>query len=157
MRVDNFKSISMDLILPTISASFLIVLSYMGTMLNWKVVENNTLQLACNIIILLGCLMSLFSTIYLGKYFTVFAEANGLITKGIYKYIRNPIYTGYIMSNVTLAIKYFSAESIVTVAIWLLLIIVRTLEEEKVLQLAFEEEYINYKKTTGRFILKLMN
>lgn len=159
LKTNNFRSITLDLVIPIISGYFYLILAFFDTTYNKENIFDirmagfNTLG---DILIWIGYVTALTSIIYLRKYFTVFAEANGLITKGPYRYVRNPIYSGYIISTIGGIIKYFSIEALLISAIYFVLFIIRAYEEEKLLGEKFGQEYIEYKNRTGRFLPKLI-
>lgn len=157
LKTSNFRSISLDLIIPMISGYLYLFLAF----LNIQFIERNTgirnagFNSIPDLLIWSGYFLVLFSVIYLRKYFTVFAEANGLVKKGPYRFIRNPIYTGYILSAIGGLIKYYSLEVLIFMSISFVLYFVRAFEEEKLLQEKFKEEYTEYKSHTGRFFPKI--
>jgi len=86
--------------------------------------------------------------IQLGSSFQVSAEANDLVTEGIYKKIRHPVYLfgSLFLLGVILFIQQFYV-----LIIWAILIYIQTLrikKEEKVLGEKFGEQYEKYKKRT---------
>jgi len=88
------------------------------------------------------------SRIQLGRSFQVSAKANDLVTEGVYKKIRHPVYFfGLIfILGVIIFIQVFYL-----LIIWAGLIYMQTIrikKEEKVLEGKFGEQYINYKKET---------
>lgn len=158
LKTANFRSITLDLIIPIISGYFYLFLAFANTSYrkeNIFSIRSAGFNNAADILIWTGYFLALISLIYLRRYFTVFAEANGLVKKGPYKYIRNPIYTGYIISSIGGIIKYFSIEAIAIVLIYFSLFFVRAFEEEKLLEKEFKEEYREYKKSSGRFLPKI--
>lgn len=158
LHTNNFRSIFLDLIIPMISGYFYLILALANIFyrseqtFNLSIVGFSHLE---DILIWFGYFINLTATLYLHKYFTVFAEANGLVTSGPYKYVRNPIYTGYIISTIGGLIKFFSLEAFIVALVYFSLFLIRAFEEEKLLQEKFGEEYIKYKKKTGRFLPKI--
>jgi len=77
-------------------------------------------------------------------------KSNSLITKGPYKIIRNPMYTGIIFIFLPIVIKSYNT---INVSIYILLIITLLLKifsEEHFLEQKFGTEYKLYKKSTYR-------
>lgn len=77
-------------------------------------------------------------------------KSNSLITKGPYKIIRNPMYTGIIFIFLPIVIKSYNT---LNVSIYILLIITLLLKifsEEHFLEQRFGTEYKLYKKSTYR-------
>lgn len=83
-------------------------------------------------------------------------EGHRLITNGPYKYIRHPIYSGFIILHlgVTIALSNLIIFIIYNIGL-LILLIERIPKEEKVLHLYFGKSYEEYCKRTGRFIPKI--
>lgn len=88
------------------------------------------------------------SRMQLGKYFAVLPEAKGLITKGFYSKLRNPIYffsafamLGAILPSGSL-LQYGFLVTIICIQLF------RSREEEKVLRKKFGQDYEKYKKST---------
>ena len=79
-------------------------------------------------------------------------RAKGLVAKGIYRYMRHPQYTGIFLFTFGWLVHW---PSIVTLALWPILIIMYTWltkQEEKQALEEFGEDYIVYAKRTKRFI-----
>lgn len=94
----------------------------------------------------------------LGKNITETVEtrkSNELVTTGIYKYLRHPIYTTTFFYNCGLA--FIAANWLIgTIAIALfVLLIIRTSNEEKILIEKYGDDYRNYMKRTGGHFPKL--
>ena len=86
--------------------------------------------------------------IQLGSSFQVSAKANKLVTNGIYKKIRHPVYLfGFIfILGVIVFIQQFY---LLIICCGLIFIQMRRIRnEEKVLEERFGEHYVNYKKNT---------
>jgi protein-S-isoprenylcysteine O-methyltransferase Ste14 len=84
----------------------------------------------------------------LGRAFSVTAQARQLVTTGLYKRIRNPIYVAspFLLIGLALAIAQWWPLLLVVVVIPLQ--IVRARREEAVLRAAFGSEYDAYRKQT---------
>jgi protein-S-isoprenylcysteine O-methyltransferase Ste14 len=94
----------------------------------------------------LSCI--LIARIELGDAFQVSAKANKLVTKGLYKKLRHPIY--YFAQVLTLGLIIFIHKYYLLI-IWVALILIqmrRMKKEEKLLEEKFGDEYRNYKKNT---------
>jgi len=86
--------------------------------------------------------------IQLGSSFTVSAKANKLVTEGIYKKIRHPIYLFGLIFILGLIIFI---QVFYVLILWIGLIFMqrrRIKNEEKVLEEKFGEQYLEYKKNT---------
>jgi protein-S-isoprenylcysteine O-methyltransferase Ste14 len=100
------------------------------------------------VIMILSLVMFSFARITLGSAFQASAKADHLVTGGIYKKIRHPVY----LSGVMLLLGFIILlHQFVLLIIWLGLIILqkkRINKEEKILEEAFGDQYLNYKKST---------
>lgn len=112
-------------------------------------------QLGIVFYVLAGIIM-LIGRIQLGRYATgklSIQENHELIEKGLYKFIRHPIYIGVIASGLFYLIIF---NSIVTAVFYTVILFVlfnkRADYEEKILQKKFGSEYEEYRKRTKRYI-----
>ena len=91
----------------------------------------------------------------LGKFGTAklnIQEGHELIEKGLYKYIRHPIYLGYIISGLAFFIAFNSI--IISIIYAILLFIIynqRANYEEKILLMNFGQNYKDYQKRTKKY------
>ena len=77
-----------------------------------------------------------------------------LIDSGVYKYIRHPIYTAILLSTFGWAIYSGSLFRIIVFITLFLLFEIKSTFEEKLL-IAKYPNYLNYKKTTGKYFPKI--
>tara|TARA_B100000508_G_C11404616_1_gene250105 strand:- start:423 stop:875 length:453 start_codon:yes stop_codon:yes gene_type:complete len=108
-------------------------------------------------LVALGILVIIFGILNLEENLTVFPspkKKNTLISNGIYKYVRHPIYTGILLIMFSYAFLKMSIILVVISSIlWLVLYFKSRLEEEYLVQR--HSEYRDYKERTGRFFPKL--
>ena len=82
-----------------------------------------------------------------------FEEVNKLVTSGIFKYSRNPMYLGMLMIVLSTSIFYLNIYSILTPLLFILWINKFQINrEEEFLIEKFGDEYLSYKKKTRRWI-----
>ena len=82
-----------------------------------------------------------------------FEEVNKLVTTGIFKYSRNPMYLGMLMIVLSTSIFYLNIYSILTPLLFMLWINKFQIKrEEEFLTEKFGNEYLSYKKKTRRWI-----
>ena len=82
-----------------------------------------------------------------------FEEVNKLVTSGIFKYSRNPMYLGMLMIVLSTSIFYLNLYSILTPLLFILWINKFQIKrEEEFLIEKFGDEYLSYKKKTRRWI-----
>ncbi len=82
-----------------------------------------------------------------------FNPSTRIVTHGLYRFTRNPMYVGFALWTLGLAILVDSAWMVLAVPIGLVLIdrIVIT-REERYLERKFGDEYLNYKRRVRRWI-----
>ena len=105
-------------------------------------------------LIIFGGIINLIGLITLRRAFTIMSEARTLITHGIYRFVRHPLYSGHI-------IMFFGSMllrlSFATVLLYLLFLagqVFRARVEERKLELAFAD-FVNYRDRTGMFIPRI--
>jgi len=109
------------------------------------------------IIIVLGFSLSLGSGIFFRKLGTnprPGSRANLIVTKGPFKYTRNPMYLGLITMLIGISILLGTWSPLIVIPI--LFIILHTqfvLREEKLMEEWFGESYVEYKSKTPRWLL----
>ena len=82
-----------------------------------------------------------------------FEETNRLVTSGIFKYSRNPMYLGMLMIIISTSIFYLNIYSILTPFLFILWINKFQIKREEVfLTKKFGKEYLSYKNKTRRWI-----
>ena len=101
-------------------------------------------------------IITFFSRIQLGKFGTTIItveDDHKLITSGIYKFIRHPIYLGSIILFTSIGIAIGSLiVTFIRFLLWSLLTRDRINLEEKLLTKKFGNEYIKYKNSTKKLI-----
>ena len=84
---------------------------------------------------------------------TPFNPSTRIVTHGLYRFTRNPMYVGFALWTLGLAILVDSAWMVLAVPIGLILIdrLIIT-REERYLERKFGEEYLNYKRRVRRWL-----
>ena len=75
-----------------------------------------------------------------------------LINRGIFRYIRHPLYSSLILLTIGILLKRITFVSLVIGSICILLLITASLMEERENLVKFGYAYTNYKRTTMRYI-----
>jgi protein-S-isoprenylcysteine O-methyltransferase Ste14 len=88
---------------------------------------------------------------WLGKAFSIMAEARRLVTHGPYRYVRHPLYVCEEIAVIGIFIQVMSPMALMIFVLHAVCQIRRMLNEERVLQAAFPE-YENYARRTPRLI-----
>lgn len=125
--------------------------------LSWLARERfDTVHHAGVILTIGGVLLRLIAIRTLGKYFTpdiALVKGQSIVTKGVYRFLRHPSYTGELLAFGGVALVFWHFPSSLYVFLLPLCgFLYRTfLEERKLLEL-FGEEYREYMRRTRRFI-----
>lgn len=109
------------------------------------------LQLAADVLLVVGAGWTLWSLVFLGRNLSIFAQARGVAEHGPYRWVRHPLYTGELTSALGLAL---TAGSPAAFGLWLglcVLQIYRATREEQVL-LAALPEYRDYRRRTAALL-----
>jgi protein-S-isoprenylcysteine O-methyltransferase Ste14 len=97
---------------------------------------------------LVGYAIALWSVAYLGRSLSIVVSVRSLVLRGPYRYVRHPMYLGYIFLVTGIAVASASPLSVFLWIVYLGLTIYRAMLEEKSL-CAFSEEYRDYARRTG--------
>jgi protein-S-isoprenylcysteine O-methyltransferase Ste14 len=102
-------------------------------------------------LITVGTAITLLAKLSLRRSFGLIPANRGVKVGGAYKFVRHPMYTGYVLNHIGLLLAYFSVWNIcVYVVAWVLLYL-RAIEEEKFL--LKDPQYVNYaSKVKARMI-----
>lgn len=106
---------------------------------------------------ILGILIVLFAILKLDKNLTAFPTPktdSELITSGLYRYFRHPIYSGIILFVFGYAVFRMSFYKLIIATILFFWFFLKTNYEEKQLQKKYPD-YKNYKEKVGRFFPKI--
>ncbi len=79
-------------------------------------------------------------------------EGHRLVTDGVYRWIRNPSYLGYLVASIGWALVFRSVAGLLLVlpSVWLLLARIRA--EEGLLASEFGDQYADYRRRTWRLV-----
>lgn len=80
-----------------------------------------------------GVAMSILAKLSLRRSFGLVAANRGVKSDGLYRFVRHPMYSGYIVNHVGLLLLFFSAWNVAVITLCWILMWMRTGEEEKVL------------------------
>ncbi|MFX0016669.1 MAG: methyltransferase family protein [Promethearchaeota archaeon] len=139
---------------------FIFILAYIENQLlikDYFPIWNNIIVFVIGIIfIIIGGIIQVFSRIQLGKYgsgMLVIEDDHQLVTRGIYRYIRHPIYLGGAMVGFGTELAFRSLiVPLLGIFYSFLLIKPRMDQEEKILSEEFSDEYKSYIKRTRRLL-----
>jgi protein-S-isoprenylcysteine O-methyltransferase Ste14 len=100
---------------------------------------------------LVGTAISVFVLAYLGRSFSLMAEARRLVTTGPYRVVRHPLYIFEAMASLGVLLHFLSFYTVAIFVVFALIQFQRMKNEEAVLEMAFPE-YQDYKLKTARLI-----
>src|SRR5688572_6133405 len=97
---------------------------------------------------LVGYVVALWSVLYLGRSLAVVVSVRTLERRGPYRFVRHPMYLGYLVLVLGIAIASSSLFAIVLYATYVAVTVYRARLEEETLA-AFSEDYRQYAAATG--------
>jgi protein-S-isoprenylcysteine O-methyltransferase Ste14 len=98
-----------------------------------------------------GNILSLYVLAWLGRSFSIMAEARRLVTGGPYAIVRHPLYFAEEIAFVGAVMHYVSVYALIILAVHLFVQIQRMKNEEAVLRNVYPK-YVNYQAATARLI-----
>jgi protein-S-isoprenylcysteine O-methyltransferase Ste14 len=108
-------------------------------------------EIAATTLMLLGTALSAYVLTQLGRSFSVMAEARALVTSGVYRIVRHPLYLAEEIAVLGLVLQFLSHWTLVLLALHAGFQLRRIRNEEVTLIKAFPE-YGAYKERTARLI-----
>ena len=141
---------------PIVALIFGFLINYTKDIFPKLVIKNENIFGTCFILIGLGCFLSAIG-LFKKNQTTVTPlnpdEATKLITNGIYKYSRNPMYLGMILIIISTLIFYLNYNSMVTPFIFYFWINRFQIKREEIfLKEKFGKEYLSYMSKSRRWI-----
>ena len=106
------------------------------------------ITIAAIVLIVIGPAIALWGILYLGRSFGIFVEVRKVVLGGPYRWVRHPMYLGWICVCAGNALGFFSAAYFILVTIHIFLLQYRARLEEAELA-AYSAEYREYRKRTG--------
>lgn len=120
-------------------------------------IPRNILKVAGIALILIWPPVFISGFYFLGRRGAV-GQSDTLRKNGIYRYVRNPMYSGMSFSIVGMGLILNKTGVVLAGIIWFFLAFVQCKREEKELKARFKDDYVNYKSRTPMFVpnIKLM-
>ena len=106
------------------------------------------ITVAAIVLIVIGPAVALWGILYLGRSFGIFVEVRKVVLSGPYRWVRHPMYLGWICMCAGNALGFFSAAYFILVTIHIGLMRYRARLEEAQLS-EYSAEYREYLKRTG--------
>ncbi len=97
-----------------------------------------------------GAVIDLYAVWFMRYGMSLVPQARTLVTAGPYRFVRHPIYAGYILETAGLWLRFRTAPVALAAGVWLVLTWLRVHYEERVLEAAFPE-YGAYRRRVGMF------
>ena len=111
-------------------------------------------EIAATTLILLGTTLAVYVLTQLGRSFSVMAEARRLVTSGIYRIVRHPLYVAEEIAAVGLVIQFLSYWTLLLLAVHVGFQ-VRRMQNEEAILIGIFPEYGAYKGKTARLIPRI--
>jgi len=112
------------------------------------------LRVTSLILVAAGWVLSIWVLLWLGRAFSIMAQARRLVTAGPYAIVRHPLYLCEEITVLGVALTHFSLAAVLIVAVQWMFQLRRMTNEEKVLGAAFPE-YAAYATRTPKIIPRL--
>ena len=112
-----------------------------------------SLQLTAFLMVVAGIILIATGIFYLGASLTPSPRPKkhaSLVTNGVYKYFRHPVYSGIILILTGISLYSLNIPRGIITSMMIVLLYYKSRYEEELLQQQFSE-YSNYMKRTGRF------
>ena len=152
-KMGDFKKNDVFFQIPGLILWIIILIVSFGN-LKHPIYSVNTPMRIAGIIILLGALVfRVYAATTLNKsysYTLEIREDHHLVTDGLYKYIRHPIYTGVILGAFSIPIYSSSLRGFLVTILVIPLFMYRIGNEERMLTEEYGEEYEEYQKQTWK-------
>ncbi len=103
------------------------------------------------LIMLAGSVFTAAALLFLGRSFSITPEARRLVTGGLYRFVRHPMYLGEMLGSIGLLLQAMSPVTMLIFVVFCISQIKRMDYEENVLQRAFPD-YALYKSRTARLL-----
>lgn len=113
-----------------------------------NIVANHVIFYTVISIMIFGNLFACVGIISLRRSFSITPEARKLVSTGLYRFIRHPVYLGEIVAALGIAVARFNLRNCIIYIVFVSLQVWRAFMEERKLASAFPE-YADYKKCTG--------
>ena len=142
-----------EIFIPTVSTYFWITynaIPYIPKELNFYLVPLNALlffSFTGSIIVIAGCVISAIAVFNLRRSFSVLIQVRNIVKHGLYRYVRHPMYFGYIITAIGLSMTSPQFSFIFLTSIHVILLFFRARLEEKKLA-AYSQGYREYMQNT---------
>ncbi len=148
----------LEVVFPIMVAGLPVLISFMPYSLpRWLPFSSGrhlTFYLAIMAFIIAGGIINLVGLLTMRRAFTIMSEARILITRGIFRYVRHPLYSGHFIMFFGSMLLRLSWMTVVLYTLFLVGQIARALIEERKLERVFAD-YTRYRQRTGMFLPRI--
>jgi protein-S-isoprenylcysteine O-methyltransferase Ste14 len=110
-----------------------------------------TAGLISTLLLFVGNAIAVYALTHLGRSFSIMPEARGLVTSGLYRYVRHPLYIAEMVASLGTVLQFLSGWTALILAVQVTFQLRRMRNEERVLMRIFPE-YAAYREKTARII-----
>lgn len=108
-------------------------------------------EIVSTMLVLVGTASAAYVLGQLGRSFSIMAEARQLVTSGVYRYVRHPLYLAEELAAIGVAVQFLSYWTVAILCLQIAFQLRRMRNEETVLAAAFPT-YAAYRERTARLI-----
>lgn len=119
-------------------------------------INNNKIRYIGIVISFIGVIVFIIAMITMKDNWRAGVDATqntSMVKTGIYKVSRNPAFLGFDVFYIGIALAFSNPLQILFLVFCIIMFHLQILEEEKFLQSVFGQDYLRYKKSTGRYFL----
>jgi protein-S-isoprenylcysteine O-methyltransferase Ste14 len=142
-------------VIPLAVGIYLIFHGSASGVLWWPLYVSPLLQWVGVAMTVFGLLFAVWSRLHLGRNWSAMVtlkEGHELVRSGPYRFVRHPLYTGFLTALVASAVVAETGDAFIGVAIIIVAYLVKMGREEKVLTLEFGEKYRTYTHDVARLV-----
>ena len=156
-RSQSSESVLMRMthLLPLAAGFFLIFHGGDYSVIYGRLVRSDWIALLGTLVTIGGLLFAVWGRVHLGRYWSgiiTLKEGHKLIRTGPYRFVRHPLYTGFLSAVLGSALVMFTGDACAGFAVILVAYIVKIRREETVLTGAFGDEYRQYRREVSALV-----
>jgi protein-S-isoprenylcysteine O-methyltransferase Ste14 len=110
-----------------------------------------TAGILSTLLLLAGNAIAIYCLSHLGRSFSIMPEARELVTSGLYRYLRHPLYLAEMIGVTGTVMQFWSVWTALILAVEIALQ-VRRMHNEEIVLLAVFPEYVEYQQRTARVL-----
>jgi protein-S-isoprenylcysteine O-methyltransferase Ste14 len=110
-----------------------------------------TAGIVSTVLVLTGTTIALYCLSYLGRSFSIMPEARELVTSGLYRHLRHPLYLAEMIAATGMVMQFLSVWTALILAVEIA-IQLRRMHNEEIVLIAVFPAYAEYKRKTARVL-----